>query len=295
MWVFSCSEKQPEPTVHMEDACTGVKLKGTDTSDFFDGWETDEDDLILSQVDIPTFKNYVPETQVMTNTQFLGSEEDTHQNSVTYHPLQSKAALRTAADVDTNDSIVTESWDFVNDLGDSDDENVLQNALEDFEKSQQISIPTVRRVSHLHIKPNVSRITHVQNKEPCDLLTKVNPLQQSSHAATRSNDDFSAKHTETMADVKCTKKANFSFVSRSTLQSSASSRSENPTVQKVNHCNLKNSNSVNVLPQTGPQRMEKEQTNFQKIVEGNVNRQPDSTGQRMTQSKYVLSNDTVDF
>ncbi|XP_078349707.1 uncharacterized protein LOC144634576 isoform X2 [Oculina patagonica] len=274
--------EQQEPPVNEEDACTGVKLKGTDMSLFFDDWDNDEDDLILSQVDIP-MKNNIPETQVMTNTQFLGSEEDTHQNNVTHQLSHTKAAHGTAADVDANDSIVTESWDFVDELGDSDDEDVLQNALEDFEKSQQVSIPTVRRVSHLHIKPDMSHITNIQKKELCDSLCKVNPLEKNSHVNTRSKDHCSAQQREVTADAKCTRKGNFSFIPRSSLQSSTTASSESITTQQVNQCKLKNTNSV-ILPQTGLQRIEKEQTNFQNTRKNNnVTRQSDSTGQSMVQ------------
>ena len=286
MWLISCSE-QPESAVKVKDACTGVKLKGADISDFFDDWDNDEDDLILSQVDIPIFKNNIPETQVMSNTQFLGSGDDTHQNNMTHHQLHTKAIDGTAADVDTNDNIVTESWDFVDELGDSDDENVLQNALEDFEKSQQVFIPTVRRLSHLHIKPDMSHITSIQKKELCGSLCKANPLEQSSRVATRS----STKQKETIADVKCTRKGNFSFIPRSTLQSSTATRSDNLTAQHINQCGLKNTNHP-TLPQTDVQRMEKERTNFQNIgknnsAEVNATRQPDRIGQGMVQSKNI--------
>lgn len=287
MWLISCSEQQ-ESAVNVEETSTGVKLKGTDTSFFFDDWDNDEDDLILSQVDVPIFKNNTPETQVMTNTQFLGSEEDTHQNNVTCDPSHTKAAHGTTADVDSNDSIVTESWDFVDELGDSDDEDVLQNALEDFEKSQQVSIPTVRRVSHLHIKPDMSHITNIQRKALCDSLCKVNPFEKNSHVKTRSKDHCSTQQREATADAKCTRKGNFSFIPRSSLQSSTTARSENITMQEVNQCNLNNTSSV-ILPHTGSQRIQKEQANFHNTgknsVEVNVTRQPNSTGQRMVQSK----------
>ena len=286
MLLLSNSEQQQESNTNAITTCTSVKLKGTDSSDFFDGWDTDEDDLILSQVHIPAFKNNVQETQVMTNTQFLGSGEDTHQNNVTQQPSLTKD--HGAVDVDTNDNIVTESWDFVDEFGDSDDENILQNALEDFEKSQQVSIPTVRRVSH----PDMSHVTGVQKKELCDSSCKVNPLGQSSYVATRSNDHCSAQQREHIAaEVKSSRKSNFSFIPRSTLQSSASVRSDNLTAQQVKQHNVKNTNSL-VLPQTGIQRMEKEQRNFQNIserksVEINATRQHNSTEQRMVESKYA--------
>ena len=270
----------------MEGACTGIKLKGIENSDFFDGWDNDEDDLILSQVDVPTFKNKIPETQVMTNTQYLGSGEDTHTNDVKQCPLLKTSDHKTAADVliDGNDSIVTESWDFVDGFGDTDDENVLQSALEDFEKSQQVSIPTVRRVSHLHIKPDMSHITGIQKKELCGSL---NPLEKSSYALASSTSHSSTKQSDNRVGGICSSKESFSFMPRSsTLCTSA--RSENVTVQQVNQCNLKKTNSL-ILPQTGPQRTVKEQTDGKRIgknnsVEVNVNRQQESTGQSMVQS-----------
>lgn len=291
--MFSYSKQQQESASIVEATCTGMKLKGTESSDFFDGWDNDDDDLILSQVDIPTFKNNIPETQVMTNTQYLGSGEDTHTNNVTQHPSIKKSDHGTAADVhvDTNDSILTESWDFVDGLGDSDDENVLQSALEDFEKSQQVSIPTVRRVSHLHIKPDMSHISGMQKKELCGSLCKVNPLGKSSYSLTNSKDHCSTKQKGNIADANCSSKENFSFISRSNFQCVTSERSENITVQRANQHNLKNTNSL-ILPQTGPQRTEKEQTNVKSIgknnnVEVNVTRQQDGTGQSMVQSKYA--------
>lgn len=282
------SEQQKETASNVEGACTGIKLKGTENSDFFDGWDNDEDDLILSQVEIPAFKNKIPETQVMTNTQYLGSGEDTHTNDVKQLPLLKTSDHRTAADlhVDANDSIVTESWDLVDGFGDTDDENVLQSALEDFEKSQQVSIPTVRRVSHLHIKPDMSHITGIQKKELCGSL---NPLGKSSYALTSSTSHGSTKQKDNRVGANCSSKESFSFLPRSSLQSCTSVRSENVTVQQVNQCNVKKTNSL-ILPQTGPQRTVKEQTNGKRIgkdtsVEAHVNvyRQQDSVGQSMVQ------------
>jgi len=279
-------EQQQDPASNLEGACSGIKLKGTENSDFFDGWDNDEDDLILSQVDIPTFKTNIPETQVMTNTQYLGSGEDTHTSDVTQHPLLKTSDHRTAADVHahTNDSIVTESWDFVDGFGDNDDENVLQSALEDFEKSQQVSIPTVRRVTHLHIKPDLSHISGKQKKELCGSL---NPLGKSSYALTSSKSHCSTKQKDNRVGVNCSSKENFSFIPRSSLQSCTSARSENITMQQVKQCNLKKTDSL-ILPQTGPQRTMKEPINDKRIsqynsVEVNVNRQQDSTGQSIVQ------------
>ena len=235
MVLISYSEQRQEPTSNVEGTCTGIKLKGIETSDLFDGWGNDEDDLILSQVDIPTFKTNIPETQVMTNTQYLGSGEDTHTNDVKQHPVVKTSDHRTAADVhiDANDSIVTESWDFVDGFGDADDENVLQSALEDFEKSQQVSIPAVRRVSHLHIKPDMSHITGIRKKELCGSL---NPLGKSSYASNSSTSHYSTNQKDNRVGANCPSKENFSFIPRSSLQRCTSARSENVKVQQVNQC-----------------------------------------------------------
>lgn len=290
MLLISYSEQRKGPTSNVEDTCTGIKLKGTENSDFFDGWDNVEDDLILSQADIRTFNKNIPETQVMTNTQCLGSGEDTCTNDVKQHPLVETSNHRTAADVhvDTNDSIVTENWDFVDGFGDNDDENVLKSALEDFEKSQQVSIPAVRRVSHLHIKPDMSHITGIQKKELCGLL---NPLGKTSFASTSSMSHCSTEQKGNRVGANCPSKENFSFIPRSSLQSCTSVRSENVKVQQVNQCNSKKTDNL-ILQQTGPQRTVKDQTNGKRIsknnsVEVNVNRQQQhSIGQSMVQSKY---------
>lgn len=289
MVLISYSEQPKETVSNVEGACTGIKLKGTENSDFFDGWDNDEDDLILSQVDIPTFKKKIPETQVMTNTQYLGSGEDTRTNDVEQCPLLKTSDHRTTADVhiNANDSIVTESWDFVDGFGDTDDENVLQSALEDFEKSQQVSIPTVRRVSHLHIKPDMSHITGIQKKELCGSL---NPLGKSCNPLTSSVSHSSTKQKDNRVGANFSSKESFSFQQHSSLQSCTSVRSEYVTVQQVNQCNPKKTDSF-ILPQTCPQRKVKEQTNSKRInkinsVEVNVNRQQDSAEQSMLQGKY---------
>lgn len=289
MVLISYSEQPKETVSNVEGACTGIKLKGTENSDFFDGWDNDEDDLILSQVDIPTFKKKIPETQVMTNTQYLGSGEDTRTNIVEQCPLLKTSDHRTTADVhiNANDSIVTESWDFVDGFGDTDDENVLQSALEDFEKSQQVSIPTVRRVSHLHIKPDMSHITGIQKKELCGSL---NPLGKSCNPLTSSVSHSSTKQKDNIVGANFSSKESFSFQQHSSLQSCTSVRSEYVTVQQVNQCNPKKTDSL-ILPQTCPQRKVKEQTNSKRInkinsVEVNVNRQQDSAEQSMLQGKY---------
>lgn len=259
-------------------------MKGNESVDFFDDWGTDEDDLILSQVDIPVFKNTVPETQVMTNTQFLGSGGDAEQDNVTKQASVAEDH-RTNANVDTNDSIVTESWDFVDELGDSDDDDILQNALEDIEKSQPVTIPTVRRVSHLYIKPDMSHITSAQKEEVSD---KVSPLVQGD--VTRSEDQFSRLQSNSIPQVQCARKGNYSFVRHSSLQSSTTVQTKNPTMQQGNKLDVKNTNSF-ILPQMNLKRTVQRQANFQNIGKNTnqkTNRQNSSQGQRMEHGKYSL-------
>lgn len=42
------SEKLKEIVLNVEGVCIGIKLKGIENLDFFDGWDNDEDDFILS-------------------------------------------------------------------------------------------------------------------------------------------------------------------------------------------------------------------------------------------------------
>ena len=103
-------------------------------AELFDFWESDgSDDLVFSQVDISALCNgAIQETQVFTNTQTLGGEETVcNIFDSTLDTKENKASLE--------GSVVTEVWDFVEELGDSDSEDFLQTALEEFEKSQSVS------------------------------------------------------------------------------------------------------------------------------------------------------------
>lgn len=90
----------------------------------------------------------------MINIQYLGSGEDICINVVEQCLLFKIFDYRIIVDVyiNVNDSIVIESWDFVDGFGDIDDENVFQSVFEDFEKFQQVFILIVRRVLYLYIK-----------------------------------------------------------------------------------------------------------------------------------------------
>lgn len=90
----------------------------------------------------------------MINIQYLGSGEDIRINVVEQCLLFKIFDYRVIVDVyiNVNDSIVIESWDFVDGFGDIDDENVFQSVFEDFEKFQQVFISIVRRVLYLYIK-----------------------------------------------------------------------------------------------------------------------------------------------
>lgn len=245
----------------------------TGDTKLFDAWESDEDDLILSQMEIPVFKNNIPETQVMTNTQSLDSGKDSLQKHTTQKLILSKDHSGTT-DENTNDSIVTESWDFIDELGDSDDEDMLETALEDFEKSQQMPVPTVRRMSDLHVTP---KLFHKEINECDNLLSKDNSLRQTRSVAQRSGDNSSGFQRNSVTNEKCSQKASYSFVPRSTLQSTVTARSEAFTTQQVKQHDLKSVNSVissNAVLQT-------ERQMSQNVGE----KQKQSTGQRMVQSK----------
>ena len=233
-----------------KENCNNISTSG-DAINFFDGLDTDEEDVILSQVEIPCFTSSIAETQIMTNTQLLGSGEETGQENIAQNTLLSKDQ-GTCTTVDTNDSIVTESWDFVDELGGSDDENMLEIALEDFEKSQQVTVPTVRRVSHLHVKPNAfHKETNACNTE---LLSTENP--KTIAAVVRAKDNSSAFQKNLVAGQKCPPKGNFSFVPRSTLQSVFTAG----TAEQEKHPELQSTNSLvssnNVPQRTGRERQQ---------------------------------------
>lgn len=206
-----------------QDVFTDIKQKETTEHDcnkfsasldehLFDGWDTD--DTVLSQVEIPCFGSNHSETQIMTNTQLLLTTND---------PLQKnnhlKLSLSTGKDVNENDSIVTESWDFVDELGNCDDEDILESALDEFEKSQQLNVPVVRRVPLLHVKSdsfnadvrtngcNSSLLNLKLSQNSCD----VRGLQDASSTLQR-NLDVKYKHPVAT-------KTNFSFLPCSARQS----------------------------------------------------------------------------
>lgn len=295
------TEQQQQSSEKAGDVFTSIKLQGTPensnklsttgstTCNFFDGWDTDEDDMILSQVEIPCFKTNIQETQIMTNTQSLDSGKDTRQNSSPQELLLSNDP-RTTRDRDTNDSIVTESWDFVDDLGESDDENILQSALEDFEKSQQVTVPTVQRLSQLHVKPNFS---NKETNECGDLLPKDNPLGQARSIVSTSKFNTSTFQKNSVTDEKYSRKANYSFVPRSSLQNTVTARSETLTTQKVKQRELKNTNGL-ISCNTGLQRMENQRQIFQNgsernCAKGSVKKQQDNAAKRATQNRTFSS------
>ena len=121
-------------------------------AELFDFWESDgSDDLVFSQVDISALCNgAIQETQVFTNTQTLGGEETVcNIFDSTLDTKENKASLE--------GSVVTEVWDFVEELGDSDSEDFLQTALEEFEKSQSVSAvknktPHKDTYTHMYLK-----------------------------------------------------------------------------------------------------------------------------------------------
>ena len=219
----------------------------------------------------------------MTNTQFLDSGgEDADQCNMSKKSVLSKDHCSTTH-ADLHDSIVTESWDFVDDLGDSDDESILQSALEDFEKSQQVSVPTVRRLSNLHVKPSLLR---KDTRECANSLPKENQLEQTRSVAKGSRDNSSMHQRNLVTEEKFSRKGTYSFITHPTLQSTIT-RSESLSTQQHG---LKSSNSLTSL-NTDLQKIEKEQQKFQNLdernlTEGNVSKQKHSAGQRIIQSKY---------
>ncbi|XP_015763891.1 PREDICTED: uncharacterized protein LOC107342894 [Acropora digitifera] len=132
------------------------RVSATVDEQLFDGWDTDED-TVLSQVEIPCFNNNVPETQILTNTQLLHTASHTlYKNSNVKPKAFDSKDQSMEKQIDENDSIVTESWDFVDDFGNGDDEDILESALDEFEKSQQVSVPDIRRVPLLRVKSDFS-------------------------------------------------------------------------------------------------------------------------------------------
>ena len=233
--------------------------------DFFDVWDTDEDDILLSQMEIPSFNKKIPETQIMTNTQFLDSGKDTQKTMLNENHSPSH--------VSSNDSIVTESWDFIDTFDDSEDENILQSALEDFEKSQRVSIPNVRRLSNLHVKPSLV------HKDTCK-IGDFNEPRQTAPNAKGSKENLSVFQKNLVTDQNCSQKRTFAFIPRSSIQGSVSAKSEQP----INSSNSLTSSNDNLKSVKAEQDSHK--INEKNLAEGNASRQKDSHGQMNIQSTY---------
>lgn len=235
--------------------------------DFFDVWDTDEDDIILSQMEIPSFNKKIPETQIMTNTQFLDSGKDGQKTLLNENHSASHAS--------SNESIVTESWDFIDTFDDSDDENILQSALEDFEKSQQVSIPNVRRLSNLHVKPSLVR------KDTCK-IGEFNEPRQTAPVAKGSKENLSAFQKNLVTDQNFSQKRTFTFIPRSSIQGTVSARSEK-LINSSNSLASSNDNFKAVKAEKDSHKI-----NEKNLAEGNASRQKDSHGQMNIQSKYYM-------
>lgn len=256
------SEMQQKASKGTGEVNHGVKVKGSESLEVFENWDTDEDDLILSQIEIPVFKNAIPETQVMTSTQFLSSGGEMQQNNELGQPPLTRNH-RINANVDTIDSIVTESWDFVND--DTDDDYILQTALEDVEKSQQVTIPTVRRVSQLYIKPDMLNVNEEKIK---DLCGTGNALVKNKSDITRSKDPCFRLQNNPILQVQSTRKRDHSFVYHSSLQSSTTLQTKKFTTTHQNKSDVKITTSV-TLPQKNLQRAVQQHTICQEINTNN--------------------------
>ena len=234
--------------------------------DFFDVWDTDEDDILLSQMEIPSFNKNIPETQIMTNTQFLGSGKDTQKTLLKENHSASHAS--------SNESIVTESWDFIDTFDDSDDENILQSALEDFEKSQQVSIPNVRRLSNLHVKPSLVC------KDTCK-INDFNEPRQTAPVAKGSNENLCAFQKNLVTDQNFSQMRTFTFIPRSSIQGTVNSaRSEQP-IHSSNSLASSNDSFKAVKAEQDSHKINKKH-----LAQGNASRQKDSHGQMNIQSKY---------
>lgn len=256
------SEMQQKASKGTGEVNHGVKVRGSESLEVFENWDTDEDDLILSQIEIPVFKNAIPETQVMTSTQFLSSGGEIQQNNELRQPPLTRNH-RINANVDTIDSIVTESWDFVND--DTDDDYILQTALEDVEKSQQVTIPTVRRVSQLYIKPDMLNVNEEKIK---DLCGTGNALVKNKSDITRSKDQCFRLQNNPILQVQSTRKRDHSFVHHSSLQSSNTLQTKKFTTTHQNKSDVKITTSV-TLPQKNLQRAVQQHTICQEINTNN--------------------------
>lgn len=202
------------------------RVSATVDEQLFDGWDTDED-TVLSQVEIPCFNNNVPETQILTNTQLLHTASHTlYKNSYVKPEAFDSKDQSMKKQIDENDSIVTESWDFVDDFGNSDDEDILESALDEFEKSQQVSVPDIRRVPLLHVK---SELNHSDVKtDVCNSIIPVSRLQNSNSECQvqRLQDTSSTLQRNSYAKCQTTAaKTNFSFIPRSMYENTMNAAS----------------------------------------------------------------------
>lgn len=202
------------------------RVSATVDEQLFDGWDTDED-TVLSQVEIPCFNNNVPETQVLTNTQLLHTASHTlYKNSNVKPKAFDSKDQSMEKQIDENDSIVTESWDFVDDFGNGDDEDILESALDEFEKSQQVSVPDIRRVPLLHVK---SELSHSDIKaDVCNSIIPVSRLQNSNSGCQvqRLQDTSSTLQRNSYAKCQTTAaKTNFSFIPRSMYENTMNAAS----------------------------------------------------------------------
>ena len=202
------------------------RVSATVDEQLFDGWDTDED-TVLSQVEIPCFNNNVPETQILTNTQLLHTASHTlYKNSNVKPKAFDSKDQSMEKQIDENDSIVTESWDFVDDFGNGDDEDILESALDEFEKSQQVSVPDIRRVPLLHVK---SELSHSDIKtDVCNSIIPVSRLQNSNSGCQvkRLQDTSSTLQRNSYAKCQTTAaKTNFSFIPRSMYENTMNAAS----------------------------------------------------------------------
>ena len=202
------------------------RVSATVDEQLFDGWDTDED-TVLSQVEIPCFNNNVPETQILTNTQLLNTASHTMYKNINVKPKAFDSKDQSMEkQIDENDSIVTESWDFVDDFGNGDDEDILESALDEFEKSQQVSVPDIRRVPLLHVK---SELSHSDIKtDVCNSIIPVSRLQNSNSGCQVQTLQDTSSTLQRNSSAKCQTTAaqtNFSFIPRSMYENTMNAAS----------------------------------------------------------------------
>lgn len=265
--------KQRETT---EPDCND-RISATVNEQLFGGWDTDED-TVLSQVEIPCFKNNIPETEILTNTQFLHFASHTLPKNNNGKPkaFESKDQS-TEKQIDENESIVTESWHFVDDFGNSDDEDILESALDEFENSQQVSVPDIRRVPLLHVK---SELNHSDIKT--DVYNSIIPVSRLQN----SNSGCQVQRLQTSSTVQrnsytncqtTAAKSNFSFFPRSMYENTMNAGSRT----LVTHSEVRNTRAL-TSSSTTVQRRSNSQGNVDKHQE-NV-----PANQRTVEGKYSL-------